>query len=271
MRVAGNVGDAGRGGENGRGALVAFAVRHHRPTTGHRPNPPTIANEFSALYTNFAHFTRHGGDSAREVAIREVSKFDLRRIESSGLLGGRLADEEAVTDVLRNGLYQERRDAVRDPDPHAVANFSDARIGIPDPLRGVKVRLHTFPRRERRRIVTIRNLLGLSREASKSRKAHLQPVSAIAKTRLEFSKSTHAKNRFRIELDIQLTLKGPRHSTLEVNNNGGPLPGESRLIPCYPVLVGKRETAINRAAQLQAIPQRPRGDRPLAKEGLACQ
>jgi hypothetical protein len=39
-----------------------------------------------------------------------------------------LADEEAVTDVLCNGLYQERRDAVRDPDPHAVANFSDRRF-----------------------------------------------------------------------------------------------------------------------------------------------
>jgi hypothetical protein len=65
---------------------------------------------------------------ATDVAIREVNKFDLRRIESSGLPGGRLADEEAVTDVLRNGLYQERRDAVRDPDPHAVVNFSDARM-----------------------------------------------------------------------------------------------------------------------------------------------
>jgi hypothetical protein len=39
-----------------------------------------------------------------------------------------LADEEALTDVLRNGLYQERRDAVRDPDPHAVVNLSDARM-----------------------------------------------------------------------------------------------------------------------------------------------
>jgi hypothetical protein len=65
---------------------------------------------------------------SREVAIGEVSKFDLRRIESGGLPGGKLADEEAVTDVLRNGLYQEQREAVRDPDPHAVANFWDCRL-----------------------------------------------------------------------------------------------------------------------------------------------
>ena len=62
------------------------------------------------------------------VATREASEFVLSRIESSRLPGGRLADEEAVTDVLRNGLYQERRDTVRDPDPHAVANFSDRRF-----------------------------------------------------------------------------------------------------------------------------------------------
>ena len=42
---------------------------------------------------------------ASEVAIPEVSKFGLCRIESDGLPGRRFAEEEAVADVLSDGLH----------------------------------------------------------------------------------------------------------------------------------------------------------------------
>ena len=56
-------------------------------------------------------------DDAREVAIGEVSKFGLRRTESSGLSRGRFVHEEAAVYVVCNGIHQERRDAVPDPGP----------------------------------------------------------------------------------------------------------------------------------------------------------
>ncbi len=54
---------------------------------------------------------------ADQVAIGEVRKFGLHGIEGDGLPGGRFTDEEAVADVLGDGLHRERRETVPDTGP----------------------------------------------------------------------------------------------------------------------------------------------------------